>query len=146
MATKTHKSESALHIGLVKDLLGWFENEKGYRITGADLEGHTQPNDVENSNKIGDGENKRPDIDAFSDAEKVYVRGEAKTGDGDLETEHSKTQFLLFANRQNSNNNKPSLLYVIVPASKFGALEALLNHIGLEDKPNVIAVKSGEFN
>ena len=145
MVTRMYKSESSLHIDLVKDLLHWFENTKGYRITGADLEGYPQPQDVENTNQVGDGENKRPDIDAFDRTEEVYVRGEAKTGEGDLD-EHAKTQFLLFANLQNSKNGKPSLLYVIVPSGKFGELEAFLDRLALLDKPNVIPVKSGNYN
>ena len=139
------KSESALHEGLVRDLLSWFQSEKGYRVTGADLPGYSQPKVVENKNGIGDGEDKRPDIDAFDDVEEVYVRGEAKTGDGDLNTKHSKTQFLLFANRHNSNNDKSSLLYIIVPRSKIDELNAVLTELGLGNEENVIPVGSGKY-
>ncbi|MCH7699029.1 MAG: hypothetical protein IH865_08855 [Chloroflexi bacterium] len=139
------KAESALHEGLVRDLLSWFEQEKGYRITGADLKGYTQPQVVKNSDGVGDGENKMPDVDAFDDSTEVYVRGEAKTGDGDLNTEHSKTQFLLFANRHNKANGKSSLLYIIVPESKIDELKAVLREIGLLDRDNVVWVKSGKY-
>lgn len=140
------KAESALHEGLVRDLLSWFESEKGYRVTGADLAGYSQPKVVKNTDGIGDGEDKRPDIDAFDDAEEVYVRGEAKTGDGDLNTEHSKTQFRLFASRSNTENGKSSLLYIIVPRTKFAELKAVLAELGLGNKQNVIPVGSGKYN
>ena len=145
MVQRMHKVESALHKGLVEDLLSWFQSWKGYRITGVDLPGYDQPGEVANTSGVGDGENKRPDIDAFDDNEEVYVRGEAKTGDGDLETEHSKTQFRLFANLYNKKNGKPSLLYIIVPAGKIAHLEAALRGLNLLDKPNVIPVKSGKY-
>lgn len=139
------KAETALHKGLVEELLAWFEDTKGYRITGADLEGYDQPREVENEKAIGDGEDKRPDIDAFDDIEEVYIRGEAKTGDGDLDTPHSKTQFRLFSNLVNKKNNKASLLYIIVPESKIDDLKEVLDDLGLLDKDNVIPVKSGKY-
>lgn len=141
----TTKAETVLHKGLVEELLAWFQDAKGYRIAGADLEGYDQPQEVENENKIGDGENKRPDVDAFDDIEEVYVRGEAKTGEGDLDTPHSKTQFRLFSNRVNTENNKASLLYIIVPKSKFDDLKKVLDDLGLLYKDNVIPVKSGKY-
>ena len=145
MSYYTEKAESDLHRGLVTDLLGWLKNSKGYRITAADLSGYSEPGVVENKSKVGDGDDKQPDIDAFDDTERVYVRGEAKTGNGDLTSEHSKTQFLLFSDRFNRENNKESLLYVIVPASKMNELKAVLSELGLADKDNVIPVKSGKY-
>lgn len=140
------KAESALHQGLVGDLLSWLRNNRGYRITAADLPGYPQPKVVINKGGVGDGENKMPDIDAFDDQAEVYVRGEAKTGDGDLRTEHTKTQFLLFSNRSNTEKGKASLLYIIVPASKIAELNAVLKELGLANKANVIPVKSGIYD
>lgn len=146
MVTKTHKTESALHVGLVRDLMAWLRDSNGYRIDAADLEGYPEPKAVQNDGTVGDGQSKRADIDAFDESEQVYVRGEAKTGDGDLDTEHSKTQFQLFANRHNTENGKASLLYIIVPSSKIAALEAVLKELGLLDKANVKPVKSGAYS
>lgn len=145
MGYYTEKAESNLHRGLVADLLGWFKSSKGYRITAADLNGYPEPEVVENKNQVGDGEDKQLDINAFDDTERVYIRGEAKTGNGDLASEHSKTQFLLFSDRFNRENNKASLLYIIVPASKIDELKAILSELGLSDKDNVIPVKSGKY-
>ena len=141
----TSKTESQVHVRLVQDLMGWLRDTKGYRITAADLDGYPQPNTVENDGSVGDGQAKRPDIDAFDDSEKVYVRGEAKTGDGDLTTEHTKTQLRLFGNLYNPQNRKASLLYVIVPSGKIEELRAVLIELGLLSKPNVIPVKSGSY-
>ncbi len=138
-------NESELHQGLVEDLLIWLRDEKGLTITAADIEGYEEPGIVENPNGYGDGENKQPDIDASDKENDVYVRGEAKTGDGDIESEHSKTQYRLFANRVNEANRKPSLLYIIVPKSKISELEEVLEDLGLLDKPNVITVRSGKY-
>lgn len=131
---------------LVFDLLSWFENSKDYRITGADIEGYSEPETVENTGKIGDGEDKIPDIDAKDDKENVFVRGEAKTGEGDLETLHTETQFKLFANRYNSQNDKESLLYIIVPSSKIDDLKTVLENLDLLNKANVIPIKSGSID
>lgn len=139
------KAESELHQGLVRDLLTWLRDSKGYTIKAADLPGWDEPPVVKNSDGVGDGEDKQPDIYAFDDIEEVYVRGEAKTGDGDLETLHSKTQFRLFSNRVNTENNKASLLYIIVPQSKIDDLKQVLDDLGLLDKDNVIPVKSGKY-
>lgn len=142
----TQKPESDLHKGLVNDLLGWLKNSKGYTINGADLEAYSsKPGTVENTNSVGDGENKQPDIDAYDSANQVYIRGEAKTGDGDLDSEHSITQFQLFAGMFNKNNNKSSLLYIIVPSSKMEKLKNILAEIDLLKKNNVIPVKSGKY-
>ena len=69
------KAESQKHKDLVAELLNWLKNNKSYRITGADLKGYNEPKVVKNSDGIGDGENKKPDIDAKDDAKDVYVRG-----------------------------------------------------------------------
>ena len=138
------KSESELHINLVTQLLHWLEASKGYTVKAADLDGYTQPEMVENGGNVGDGEDKQPDIDAYDDAAGVRVRGEAKTGDGDLEMPHTETQFRLFSNLHNSAK-KSSLLYIVVPSAKFEDLQVVLQELELLGKPNVIPVKSGKF-
>ena len=141
----TKKPESNLHKGLVNDLLKWLRDSKGYKITAADLEGFSEPEVVNNKHHVGDGEDKQPDIEAFDDRERVYIRGEAKTGEGDLTSEHTKTQFLIFSDRFNRENGKPSLLYIIVPTDQIVSLKAVLKQIGLLNKSNVIPVKSGKY-
>ena len=145
MNNRTFKNESDLHKALIIDLLVWLRDVKGYLIKAADLEGYPQPQSVKNENGLGDGADKRPDIDAFDDTASVYVRGEAKTGDGDLESSHTETQLKLFASRYNTASKKESLLYIIVPAAKLPTLKGLLQKLDLFDVPNVIPVKSGKF-
>lgn len=137
--------ESALHKNLVVELMRWLKTSKAYTIKAADLEGYEQPSVVKNSAGIGDGEDKRPDIDAYDNVEDVRIRGEAKVGDGDLETLHTETQLRLFSNLYSGVNKKMSLLYIIVPAAKFEDLMAVLRKFGLLEKPNVIPVRSGKF-
>lgn len=139
------KVESALHKNLVADLVRWLETSKACTVKAADLEGYEQPSVVKNSEGIGDGEDKRPDIDAYDNVEGVHVRGEAKIGDGDLETPHTETQFRLFSNLHSGVGKKMSLLYIIVPVAKIEDLKAVLRKFGLLEKPNVIPVRSGKF-
>jgi hypothetical protein len=146
MNSYSQKPESDLHKGLAAELLEWFKSSKGYALNDVDLEQYSsKPEIVENKNNVGDGENKQPDIDAYDSSNQVYIRGEAKTGDNDLVSEHSITQFHLFANMFNRNNNKPSLLYIIVPSDKIEKLKNTLSEIGLSDRNNVIPVKSGKY-
>lgn len=145
MNNYVNKSESQLHINLVKEMVEWFKDTKGYTIKAADLEEYDKPEVVENTNKIGDREDKMPDVDAFDNVQKVYVRGEAKVGNGDLESLHTKTQIMLFSDRHNKENGKASLLYVIVPKAQRGNLDKLLLELGLKGRANVIAVSSGRY-
>lgn len=140
-----NKVESQLHKNLVAELAGWLANSKGYTIEAVDLEGYPQPNLVGNGSHLGDGGDKRPDIYAFDGVEEVHVRGEAKTGDGDLESPHTETQFRLFTDLYNPGNDKMSMLYTIVPPTEVAALNQRLRELELFDKPHVVSVKSGKF-
>lgn len=136
----TQKSETQLHKDLVSALLVWLRDTKRYRITGADLEGYKMPVEVINSGGVGDGQSKIPDIAAKDDSTNIYVRGEAKTGDGDLDTLHTETQFRLFSGLVNPENKK-SQLYVIVPKTAYGNLIRKLNELGLGQAPNVFPLQ-----
>ncbi len=102
-----------------------------------------KPNVVENENGVGDGENKQPDIAAFDENEEVYIRGEAKVGDGDIESEHSVTQYLLFSNRYNSKNKKSSLLFIIVPRNRKKELNnVIVNNVPEKNWKNIKLISS----
>lgn len=97
---------------------------KGWRIRHIDGEGE-QTDVVENTDKIGDGGNKRPDIDANDDNEKRVIRGEAKINNGDFESEHSITQFKLFSNR--NRDGIDSWLIIGVPEGTKSAMEEVID-------------------
>ena len=138
------RTESAIHQGLVRELANWLEHSKGFRIFGADLPEYESPAIIAN-NGLGDGERKQPDVIAYDPVEGVFINGEAKTGEGDLTTQHTKTQFLLFSSLQNSQNRKSSWLYVIVPPNQIGPLESVIHELGLGNKPNILLVRSSLF-
>lgn len=143
----TYKSESKKHQDLVRELMGKLESEYEYRIDAADLEEwEEKPGVVENKDSVGDGEDKQPDIDAFNEGEERCARGEAKTGDGDVDTLHSITQYLLFSDRSNTKNGEPSFLYVIVPANKKQELnDVLIGNVPEKNWKNIKIVSSQKY-
>lgn len=144
---QTYKGESKKHQDLIQELIDNFKSEYEYRIDAADLEEwEEKPKLVENEDNIGDGENKQPDIDAFDEEEERCIRGEAKTGDGDIDTQHSITQYLLFSNRYNTKNDKPSFLYIIVPAKKRQELnDVIVKNVHKENWENIKMVSSQKY-
>lgn len=117
------KAESQEHKNLVQELVSKLKAD-GFRIDAVDDPNGQCPKIVENEDKVGDGENKMPDIDAYDLSNKRTIRGEAKVGNGDIESLHSVTQYLLFTNR--STNGVSSLLYVIVPQNKLDQLRSVI--------------------
>lgn len=140
----TYKGESKKHQDLVQELVDRLELKYEYRIDAADLEEwEEKPKVVENEDKIGDEEDKQPDIDAFDEDEERFIRGEAKTGDNDIGTQHSITQYHLFSSRVNSKNNKSSFLYIIVPAEKKDDLnDAIVKNVPRENWKNIKMIRS----
>ena len=117
-----NKGESAEHRRIKLRLAESFK-DKGWSINFVDGE-EEQTDVVENKGGTGDGENKRPDIDAKHASAQRIIRGEAKIDNGDFESEHSLTQFKLFSNR--SLNNVSSWLIIGVPFGKKGKMEKIL--------------------
>jgi hypothetical protein len=111
--------------------------KEGYTVQRADKDGWEKPLIVNNTKGIGDKDNKQPDIDAYDENTGVIIIGEAKTGDGDLETLHTETQFRLFSNLQNSKNKKACILCIAVPKSKSQDLDYVLTKLGLKGSSNV---------
>lgn len=141
-----YKGESKKHQDLAQELVDRFESKYEYRVDAADLEDwEEKPKVVENESEIGDGEDKQPDIDAFDEEEERFIRGEAKTGDGDIGTQHSITQYRLFSNRHNTKNGKSSLLYIIVPAEKKQELnDTIVKNVPKENWKNIKMISSQE--
>jgi len=115
--------ESEKHNSLVRELASLF-GTNGFNVKAIDSVTTKSPDVVENNDGIGDGENKVPDIEAYDERNKRVIRGEAKVGNGDIESEHSITQYKLFSNR--NLNGVSSLLYIIVPKGEKGHLNDVI--------------------
>lgn len=109
-------------------LLAKSMQQNGYELKGIDAPNYQTPPTVENTNKVGDGEDKQPDILAFDNKNQRYVRGEIKIGP-EIGNEHSVTQFKIFSNRH--NNNVDSLLIIGVPFIYVNQLKTVLNQPGI---------------
>jgi len=128
------KSESDKHRNIKLSLADGFKS-KGWSIRHIDGE-NDQTDLVKNDNEIGDGENKRPDVDAKDDSQKRIIRGEAKINDGDFDSEHSITQFKLFSNR--NLDGVKSWLIIGVPEGTKHLMEAVLDReLDNESRGNV---------
>lgn len=117
------KGESYQHRRIKLSLVDGFKN-KGWDIRHIDGE-DDQTELVENDDKIGDEEDKRPDIGAKDINQKRIIRGEAKVNNGDFDSEHSITQFKLFSNRNLGGVN--SWLIIGVPKGTKHIMEAILD-------------------
>ena len=98
--------------------------KKNWAVKHVDDE-NDQTEVIENGNNIGDGKNKRPDIDAKDNSSGRVIRGEAKINDGDFESEHSITQYKLFSNR--NTNGVKSWLILGVPVGTEGLMKKVLD-------------------
>lgn len=119
------KGESEKHRQIKLLLANTFRN-KGWTVVHIDGE-DDQTDLVENKNRIGDGENKRPDIDAKDEIQKRIIRGEAKINNGDFDSEHSITQYKLFSNR--NLNGVESWLVIGVPVGTKQLMEDILDRV-----------------
>ena len=89
------KKESPKHKEIKKKIAKFIEN-KGFDVC---IEGddHCVISKVKNPGNVGDGEDKFPDVEGSYNG-RIFKRGEAKLED-DLASEHSITQYKLFARR-----------------------------------------------
>lgn len=133
------RADPEKHQDLINELLDLMK-EEGFTIVAADgVQGIPRPKKLHNDG-YGDQEDKAPDIYAFDEKRKVNVIGEAKTGDGDFETEHSLTQYNVFLDQLDKKTGKRTLVYVIVPASKIAEFNTLLTHYIHPDYWNFITL------
>lgn len=123
----SERTDSDKHLDLVAELLEVLVAE-GFTIIEVEGElGYPATLPLSNDG-YGDQEDKRPDIYAYDGKKKRYVIGEAKTGDGDLETEHALTQYNVFLDQVDRRTGNRAALYVIVPAAKVPEFSALITH------------------
>jgi hypothetical protein len=134
--------ESEKHNSLVRELASIF-GRNGFNVYAIDGVTIRCPNTVENNNKIGDCQNKIPDIEAYDERNNRIIRGEAKAGNGDIESEHSITQYRLFSRL--NKNSVDSWVYIIIPPAERMLLEKVLaenvsqqflNNIGIVESAN----------
>ncbi|MFZ2193585.1 MAG: hypothetical protein WAV31_05055 [Candidatus Moraniibacteriota bacterium] len=115
--------ESEKHNSLVRELASIF-GKNGFNVYAVDGVTVKCPSAVENNNNIGDCQNKIPDIEAYDELNKRVIRGEAKIGNGDIESEHSITQYKLFSSL--NKNGVDSWVYIIIPQGEKMFLEKVL--------------------
>ena len=121
------RNDSEYHQTLVEELVAIFKG-RGYRILGADnVAGIAPPRPLPNDG-YGDQEKKTPDVFAFDKKNKCYVIGEAKTGEGDLETDHALTQYNVFLDQFDNREGTRATLYIILPANKVPEFNSLITH------------------
>ncbi len=136
------RTDAEQHHLLVEELVVVFR-QLGYRILGADgVEGLPPPKKLHNDG-YGDQRDKMPDVYAFDEKEQRYVIGEAKTGRGDLETEHALTQYNVFLDQFDRSTGRQARLYVILPESRIPEFNSLITHyIHREYWQSIVVVRS----
>lgn len=89
------RSDGEKHQELIEELVDVFR-QQNFKIIGADgMKGLARVKKLHNDG-YGDQEHKAPDVYAYDEQQKRFVIGEAKTGKGDFETEHSLTEYNVF--------------------------------------------------
>ena len=112
---------------LREELLEYLTGE-GFAVLGAkDSPGYGEPPRAHNDG-YGDQKDKSPDILAYDAAGKRRIFGIVRTGDDDLETEGSLTEYNVFLDQTDSETGEPYRLYIIIPSSKIQDLTALMTH------------------
>ena len=130
------KIESEEHRRIKLALTRSFER-KSWVVERIDGEGE-QTNIVRNEDGVGDGEDKRPDVDAKDPIVIRIIRGEAKINNGDFDSEHSITQYKSFFNLE--LNGVDSWLIVGVPNGSKNEMEAILDEALNEAQRKRVAV------
>ena len=128
----TLKTESGVHERIVRALVGYFLGQ-GWAVTAAACNGYPEPP------KVG-----RHEPDAIArDSRQVVVFGEAKTGNGDIGTQHSREQYHDFSGRVMSGSGTPCPLHLCVPRAYKEELERVLAEEGLGAKSNIHVLTVG---
>lgn len=130
------------HAALVAELLELFQ-QHAFTIIGVDgVPGFSTPKSLTNDG-YGDQQPKAPDIHAFDSKAQRMVFGEAKTGDGDFETDHALTQYNVFLDQFDKRSGQQALVYIIVPGGKVAEFNTLITHyIHPEYWPSIVLVAS----
>jgi len=120
-----NKGESELHKIIVSSLIRYYR-ENGWQITAAAHEGYGEPY------AVGRHE---PDVIANKDG--LLSFGEAKSGEGDIDTEHSKEQYADFSTRIMTDTKAPCPFYAVVPEDCYEEIKHVFVELKIFYKPNV---------
>jgi len=112
---------------LVYELLEYFLKEDFETITARNVDGYVEPDSIHNDG-FGDQEDKQPDVVAFDKSEKRFLLGIARTGNEDLESEGSLTEYNVFLDQVDEKYQKPYRLYIIAPSNRMSELTSLITH------------------
>lgn len=136
------RKDSEKHLDLIAELVEVFK-KRGFEILGvAGGMGFAEPLDLPNDG-YGDQEDKEPDVYAYDQQRRCYIIGEAKTGNGDFETDHALTQYNVYLDQVHKRSGLRSFLYVIVPASKVPEFNSFITHyIHRDFWGNIVLVSS----
>lgn len=121
------RNDADFHQRLVEELVEILK-EKGFRILGADNVAGCPPSRPLPNDGYGDQEAKSPDVIAFDQKNRCFIIGEAKTGEGDLETDHALTQYNVFLDQFDARQGTRATFYMILPASKVPEFNSLITH------------------
>jgi hypothetical protein len=136
------ETDAQKHGLLVSELIALFKDNQ-YSLLAAIGNGDLPSPNALHNDGYGDQEDKAPDVLAYDSARNRMVIGEAKTGDGDFETEHALTQYNVFLDQFDATSHEQALLYIIVPASRVPEFNTLITHyIHREYWSNIILVSS----
>jgi hypothetical protein len=127
MSAARTPEEEVKHQSLVDELVEIFLRD-GFTITEVEGREDFQPPRAFPNDGYGDQEDKSPDIYAYDPANKLHILGEAKTGSGDLETDHALTQYNVFLDQEDKRTGRRSRLYVILPSLKLPEFSTLITH------------------
>lgn len=114
-------------VQLVHELLEYFLKENFETVAARDVSGYRQPQAIHNEG-FGDQEDKQPDLIAFDRARQCFLLGVARTGEQDLESEGSLTEYNVFLDQVDDRFGKPYRLYIITPSNKINQLTSLITH------------------
>ena len=95
--------------------------------TGNGAKEFSSPLELHNEG-YGDQEDKKPDVYAYDPSRRCYIIGEAKTGAGDLETEHALTQYNVFLDQFDKRSGDQAIFYIILPSGKVAEFNTLITH------------------
>lgn len=138
----SERKDPEKHLELIAELVDIFKQQE-FEILGVSGGlGYAEPLSLHNDG-YGDQEDKDPDVYAYDNKKRCYIIGEAKTGDGDFETEHALTQYNVYLDQVHQRSGQRAFLYVIVPAAKVPEFNSLITHyIHREYWGNIVLVSS----
>lgn len=112
---------------LLQELLDYFVELKFHILGARNVSGYREPRIIHNDG-FGDQQDKQPDILALDETEERFLLGIVRTGDGDLDSEGSLTEYNVFLDQSDEVYGKPYRLYIITPSNYINDLTSLITH------------------